>query len=259
MGFRFWPESTILRSTMNTVPRLRDTVAIYRDGPDSFRVKTASDAPGISLSASGYDLLCRMDGVSDERSVREAFGRRWDTSLSREELKGWLSELQRAGAFVRDSRAIAALSHLRDQGITFRGGRSDRRLASRPSDRRQGEGGQAGWFDHAVILLNDGYVEQSSALFDRFAAEAQGDLRVQELACHLQSIVRDELPEVGERRDVTWAVFDEALHNFLDGGACPSCGGGIDIEVGDLNRCYECGASFSSFVLGRSEDERRSS
>jgi len=244
---------------MSTVPRLRDSVTIFREGPETFIVQASDSEPGMSLSASGYDLLCRMDGVSDEAAVREAFGQRWETSLSQDELQDWLAELERAGAFVRDNRAIAVLSHLRDQGLSFRGGRSDRRGSSRESDRRQASGPRASWFDHAIILLNDGQVEESAAIFARFAAEDPGDLRLQELAGHLQNIVLDDLPKEGERRDLSWAVFDKALRDFLDSGSCPSCGGEIDIRVGDLNRCYDCGAAFSSFVLGRNEDERRKS
>ncbi len=243
---------------MNTVPRLKDSIRIQRESPESFLVQPWEGGDNLPLSASGYDLLCRMDGVSDESAVREAFTDRWDTPLSSDELVDWIAELERLGLFVRDSRAIAALRQLSAQGISFRGARAERRGASREGDRRNdGDSSRAAWFDHAIILLNDGQVEQSADLFARFAEEDPGDVRVAELARHLRGIATDELPPQGERRDLTWAVFDDALRAFLDAGACPSCGGAVDIEIGDLNRCYDCGAAFSSFVLDPTEDERR--
>jgi len=243
---------------MSTVPRLKDSICIRRESAESFLVQPWEGGEELPLSASGYDLLCRMDGVSDEAAVREAFTERWGTSLSSDELADWIAELEGLGLFVRDSRAIAALRQLGTQGISFRGARADRRGASRRGDRRSTEGdARAAWFDHAIILLNDGQVEQSADLFARFAQEDPGDVRVAELARHLKGIATNELPPQGERRDLTWAVFDDALRAFLDAGACPSCGGDIDVEIGDLNRCYECGASFTSFVLDPTENERR--
>jgi hypothetical protein len=242
---------------MNTVPRLRDSVRIHRESAERFIVRPTDGRDDLPLSASGYDLLCRMDGVSDEAAVRQAFGERWDTALSEDELTDWIAELDLLDAFVRDNRAIAALRHLAQQGIGFRGARAERRGSSREDERRAEVGTRSEWFDHAVILLNNGRVEESAKLFGRFASEEPGDLRLQELARHLNSVVLDDLPPHGDRRDLTWTVFDEALTDFLSAGSCPSCGGEIDVEIGDLNRCYDCGAAFSSFVLGRDEDERR--
>jgi len=243
---------------MNTVPRLKDSVTIQRESPESFLVEPREGGDNLPLSASGYDLLCRMDGVSDESAVRAAFAVRWETPLSSDELRDWIAELERLDVFVRDSRAIAALRQIGAQGISFRGARAERRGATRKGDRRDaGDDPRAAWFDHAIILLNDGQVEESADLFARFAEEDPGDVRVAELARHLRGIATNDLPPQGERRDLTWAVFDDALRDFLDAGACPSCGGEIDIEVGDLNRCYDCGAAFSSFVLDPAKNERR--
>ena len=258
MGFRFSPEEAILRATMSAVPRLRDSVRITRhSGDESFVVIADGSEGSVALSISGFDLLCRMDGVTEEREVREAFGECWDTTLSGEELRGWVANLDEQGAFVRSSTAITALSHLREQGIAFRGGRPDRRRSPRDDERRRDEGPRAQWFDHAVVLLNDGHIAESCSLFERFAAECPADVRVQELARHLKTLVEGDLPEHGERRDVTWEVFDAALRSFLEVGSCPSCGAEVDIQIGDLNRCYDCGASFSSYVLGQSDNERR--
>ena len=242
---------------MTAVPRLRDTVTILRTEDGSFQVTAPGDSPAIPLSDSGFDLLCRMDGVSTESEVRQAFSERWQTELSADELAGWIAELDQSNAFVRDTAAIKALGHLKSQGIRFRGARPDRRTQSREEDRRQDSGPRAQWFNHAVMLLNDGYVEQSANLFQRFAAECPADIRIQELNRHLQNIVSGALAGSPERRDITWEVFDTALRNFLDVGSCPSCGTALDIELGDLNRCYQCGSSFSSFVLEASREDRR--
>jgi hypothetical protein len=211
----------------------------------------------MPLSESGFDLLCRMDGVSSESEVRQAFSERWQSTLSEDDLASWIAELDQSDVFVRDSAAIQALAHLKDQGIRFRGGRPDRRSQGREDDRRQDSGPRAQWFNHAIMLLNDGYIEQSANLFERFASECPADLRIQELNRHLQNIVSGALDGATERRDITWEVFDAALHDFLAGGACPSCGTALEIEIGDLSRCYQCGSSFSSYLLESTREDRR--
>ncbi|HIF06772.1 MAG TPA: hypothetical protein EYQ64_07390 [Gemmatimonadetes bacterium] len=208
-------ENAILRRTMNTVPRLKDSIRIRRESAERFIVQPTEGGEDLPLSASGYDLLCRMDGVSDEAAVRQAFGERWNTALSKDELTDWIAELDRIDAFVRNSRAIAALRHLALQGIGFRGARAERRGSTREGERRAEVESRAEWFDHAIVLLNNGQVEESTRLFGRFASEEPGDLRLQELARHLKSVVLDDLPPHGERRDLSWAVFDEALADKL--------------------------------------------
>lgn len=244
---------------MPAVPRLRDSVTIVRRGADCFSVRVRQEGEELSLSPSGYDLLARMDGVSDLEEVRQAFEQRWETGLSREELTSWIDELERSGAFVRDSSSIAALSHLHSQGVRFRGARIDRREVTRDADRRGGDSPRAQWFDYGVFLLNEGRVEESFDTFLRIAEEDPADVRVRELSRHLQNLISGSIGEAGERRDVTWETFDSTLLEFLAAGGCPTCGESIDIEIGDLNRCQDCGASFSSFVLQQARDERRQS
>lgn len=243
---------------MNSVPRLDDAVKITRSSSEEYAVVPPAGGEPIVLSPSGYDLLCRMDGLSRPSDVRTAFAEAWGASLSASDFEDWLSELQAAGLFIEDSRALRALRHLREQGIRFRGGRPDRRITDREDDRRVPERKRAEWFDRAVFLLNAGRLEESLNIFEEFADQLPGDVRVQEIRRHLTNLVEDRIPEGGERRDITWEVFDQALRSFLGSGQCPSCGARLDVDLGELNRCFDCGASYSSFLLEESGDERRS-
>ncbi|MEE2829656.1 MAG: hypothetical protein VX498_10760 [Myxococcota bacterium] len=244
---------------MTAVPRLRDSVLILRLGPDCFQVSAGPEGEAISLSASGYDLLTRMDGVSETEEVRRAFEDTWSTSLSEEQLKSWLSDLDDLDLFVRDSSALHALNHLHHQGLRLRGARVDRREEKR-GGRRQVEAEAAGGrFQHAVFLLNEGYIHRSIEIFETIADDDPGALRTAELVQHLRNLTDDRLPPEGERRDVSWEVFDRALASFLEAAVCPSCDGPVEIELGGPNRCLDCGASFSAYLLEQCEEEQRSS
>ena len=242
---------------MSSVPRLSDSVLIIRQGEDQFSVQVSGRHSSIDLSASGYDLLCRMDGVSTPEEVRQEFATAWGLALSEDDFEEWMTELKNAGVFVVDSRAVEALRHLRQQGVHFRGGRPDRRARPRQGDRRAESEPRSQRFDRAVFLLNSGRLEESLELFTLCVEELPGDVRVQELAQHLSNLLEGSIPPGGERRDITWEVFDSALQSFLESGSCPNCSTQLDVEVGDLNRCRACGAAYSSFLLKESNTDRR--
>jgi len=244
---------------MTAVPRLRDSVDIQRVAPDQYEFRPSDGGVPVCLSASGYDLLTRMDGVSEADDVRGAFEEKWGTPLSHNELEDWIEELDRWDCFVRESDAIDALSYLHREGIRVRGARVDRRDPTRTGGRREAATPRARWFDHAVFLLNDGLLSQSQAIFSRIAEEDPQDLRVGEISMHLDALLREDLPAGRERRDISWNLFDQVLRDFLRAGVCPACKEPVALEPGDLNRCLECGASYTSFVLDQCGEERRQS
>lgn len=245
---------------MTRVPRLRDDVSIERDG-DDYSVRDAHASELFRLTEGGWFLLERMDGVADRGDVRAAWEAAAGSPISEDELDGWIAQLSEAGVLVEDSRAVAVLRYLAEQGVAFRGPLPDRRGADRDeSGRRASDSAVAPWFDHAVYLLNEGRVAEALDVFVRMGDALPADVRLAELVGHLEFLnAQGDLPELLEdRRDVSWAAFDTALRRMLEQGACPACGERFEIDLGGCNRCWSCGAGFTSWALRATAEERRS-
>jgi len=253
---------------MAAVPRVCDTLMIERVSTEPVEY-TVRNRQGIELgkvTEEGYFLLLQMDGVTELSEVQERLKERFGKTSSPTDLGGWFTELKSAGVLNTNDRAIRVLTYLKEQGVSYRGSNADRRAAeqgeehARRADARRDEASSAaGWFDYAIFLLNDGLIDEGLVVFERLIESQQGDVRLHELAGHLRYLAAtDDLPEPPEeRRDVSWEAFDAALREMLDQGACPSCDLPFEVELGANNRCYYCGASFSSYVLSQAESERR--
>jgi len=222
------------------------------------------------LTADGVFLLCQLDGRTSADELLLRFEEAFDREMSREELAGFLDGLEAAGAFVTDPQALRALTYLVDQSLGWRGGLADRRArAADPSQserrdgtsRRETDSVVTQWWDHAVFHLNAGNLKHAIDVFERMADAAPADLRLREMARHLRFILASEAREelVDERRDVTWELFDEVLGDMLTNGVCPRCSTPFYVELGATNRCSNCGASFSSWILSHATQGRRSS
>jgi hypothetical protein len=258
---------------MVTVPRVCDTLMIERVSTEPVSTEpveyTVRNRQGIELgkvTEEGYFLLLQMDGVTELARVQERLRERFGKTSSPKDLSGWFTELENAGVLNTNDRAIRVLTYLKEQGISYRGSSADRRAApqdeggDRLDDARRDEASAtASWFDYAIFLLNDGLIDEGLAVFERLMESQQGDVRLHELTGHLRFLAAtDDLPDPPqERRDVSWDAFDAALREMLDQGACPKCDLPFVVELGANNRCYYCGASFSSYVLSKAEGERR--
>lgn len=241
---------------MTAVPRLRDDVRIRRTDDGQFAVSDRSGAELFRLTDDGFALLRFMDGVTERAEVLAASG------LDPADLDGWIGSLDEAGVLVADSRAVRALRYLADQGVSFRRASPDRRGDGRDAAaaRRDPDSNVAPWWNHAVVLLNDGMLEEAADVLDRMAGGLPGDARVPEAARHLKFVLASERDPAlaADRRDVGWDAFDAALRDVLEDGACPRCNQRFEVELGANNRCWSCGASFSGWVLDHTvESERR--
>ncbi|MCP4870379.1 MAG: hypothetical protein GY898_16875 [Proteobacteria bacterium] len=240
---------------MTAVPRLRDDVRIRRTDDGQFAVSDREGAELFRLTVGGFALLRFMDGVTDRAAVLASSG------LDPEDLDGWIASLDEAGVLVDDSRAVRALRYLAEQGIAFRRASPDRRGDDRDDDdgRRDPASSVAPWWNYAVVLLNDGMLEEAVDVLDRMADSLPGDARVPEAARHLKFVLASEAnPALAQdRRDVGWDAFDAALRDVLEDGTCPRCNQRFEVELGANNRCWSCGASFSGWILDHAVDEDR--
>ena len=259
---------------MPTVPRVRDTLQITRLDMEESEVTEYSirDREGQELgrvTEEGYFLLLQMDGLTEVDQVCDRIHERFGKTSSREDLTAWFEELRGAGVLNTDDRAIRVLTYLREQGIQYRGSSVNRRGAASPAraeddrdedTRRDDTNPVAGWFDYAIFLLNDGMLDRSQEVFKRMIEMAPSDVRIREIAKHLDFLAASEkLPDLeADRRDVSWDAFDAALSDMLSSGTCPHCKLPFEVELGAINRCQGCGASFSSYVLDKASDNRRS-
>jgi len=253
---------------MATVPRGCDTLRIERisKAPAEYRV---SDRAGVELgkvTEEGYFLLLKMDGLTDLADVQSLLNQRFGKSSSTDELQAWFSELQDAGVLNTNDRAIRILTYLKQQGVNYRGSSADRRGPGddqdenrREESRRDEVAASSGWFDYGIFLLNDGMLDEGLAVFEQMMESQPGDVRLHELTGHLRFLSKTvDLPEpTADRRDISWDAFDSALREMLDDGACPKCDLPLEVQLGHTNRCRYCGASFSTYVLGRAGDDRR--
>jgi len=247
-------------SSMDTVPRLRDSLRVARSDDGAFRVLDREGAELFRLTDGGYFLLQQMDGVSRPAEVLARAEAEFGEPMPAEELEGWIQQLDAAGALVRDSRAIRILAYLREQGIELRRPAADRRTGpERGEPRRDLESNVAPWFDYAVVLLNDGRLEEGLDVFERMSEARPEDVRLQEIVRHLRFLVDAErLPELEEdRRDVSWEAFDSALLEMLLQGRCPRCGESFTVTLGGGNRCWSCGGGFTAWILEQPSRERR--
>jgi len=253
---------------MAAVPRVCDTLQIERtsEAPAEYRVTNRSGVELGKVTEEGYFLLLQMDGLTELADVQSLLNKRFGKSSSTDELQAWFSELQAAGVLNTNDRAIRVLTYLKQQGVSYRGSAADRRspadeqtLERRQEPRRDDVAASAGWFDYGIFLLNDGMLDEGLAVFERLMESQPGDVRLHELTGHLRFLSgTSDLPEPSkERRDISWDAFDSALREMLDDGACPKCDLPLEVELGHTNRCHYCGASFSSYVLGRAGDDRR--
>ena len=224
------------------VPRLRDDLIIERlDG--GARVRDRAGGELFALSAPGLWLLLRLDGLADADELLAEHAALFPPGLPLDEFDAWAEDLGGMGALVHDDVALQALRYLADEGFSHRGPAPDRRGAERGEGRRQ-TGNEARWFDHAIYHLNDGDLDAALAIFERFVEADPAGVRFAELVVHLRGL-RDGS---SERRDVTWRVFDDALAGLLAAGTCPACGAGFEVRPGS-NRCVDCGAHFTSWIL----------
>jgi len=253
---------------MAVVPRVCDTLQIERISTDPAEY-SISDRQGNELgkvTEEGYFLLLQLDGLTELEDVRARLHERFGKSSSAEELKAWFTELESAGVLNTNARAIQVLTYLKEQGVSYRGSSADRRERAekesneaRSGARRDESSASAAWFDYGIFLLNDGMLDEGLEVFDRLIENQHGDVRLHEIAGHLRFLTKKEgMPDIAEeRRDISWDAFDAALREMLDQGACPKCDLPICVELGSTNRCHYCGASFSSYVLTRSGQDRR--
>lgn len=247
-------------SSMATVPRLRDSLRVERADDGAYLILDREGAELFRLTDGGYFLLQQMDGVSslDEVLARaaEAFGE----PMAAEELEGWIQQLAGAGALIRDSRAIRILAYLKEQGVDLRRPAVDRRTgAERGDPRRDLASNVAPWFDYAVVLINDGRLEEGLDVFERMSEARPEDVRLQEIVRHLRFLqAAEQAPELEQdRRDVSWEAFDAALLEMLLQGRCPRCGESFSVTLGGGNRCWSCGGGFTAWILEQASVERR--
>lgn len=247
-------------SSMAIVPRLRDTLRVERATDGEFRILDRDGAELFRLTEGGYFLLQQMNGVSTIGEVLARVEREFGEPMPPEELEDWIGQLDAAGALVRDSRAIRILVYLREQGVELRRPAADRRSGGeRGEPRRDLESNVAPWFDYAVVLLNDGRLEEGLDVFERMSEARPGDVRLQEIVRHLRFLQHaDRQPELEQdRRDVSWEAFDAALLEMLLQGRCPRCGESFAVTLGGGNRCWSCGAGFTAWILEQASVERR--
>jgi hypothetical protein len=247
---------------MSVVPRLHDTLAIRPAPPladgTCYEVVDGAGRPRLRVDEAGRFLLLQLDGVRSVEEVRARFRERFARELSPHRLTSAAARLDAAGLLVREGRGLAALRYLRSVGMRYRGPGRDRRAAPRDDKERRAFGERTLRFDRAVYLLNEGWLEAALELLQSLSAEDGSDLRVRELAGHVEFILAAEnRPDIGpDRRDMEWAAFDEALADLLSRGECPACDAELVVELGAANRCGQCGASFSSYVLDRASRRR---
>ena len=256
---------------MPVIPRVRDTleVAPVEGVPGQYAVLQDDGSELFRLTADGLFLLCQLDGRTTPEDLLLLFEEQFDRDMPPAELAGFLDSLADARLFVEEPRALSALRYLLDQELSWRGALADRRAqgAGSDSERRSGgarrEGGSVvtQWWDHAVFHVNAGNLEHAVEVFERMADAAPGDMRLREMASHLRFLLGSEASgaPLVDRRDVTWEVFDAVLGDMLSNGLCPRCSTPFHVELGKVNRCSGCGASFSTWILGHAGKTRRSS
>jgi hypothetical protein len=245
---------------MAIVPRLRDSLRVEQTDDGEYRIIDREGSELFRLTGGGYFLLQQLDGVSSTEEVLSKAEAELGEALPVEELDGWIQQLDAAGALVRDSRAIRILAYLKTEGIELRRPTVDRRAgAERGAPRRDLKSNIAPWFDYAVVLLNDGRLEDGLDVFERMSEARPEDVRLQEIVLHLRFIQDAErVPDLEQdRRDVTWEAFDAALLEMLLQGRCPRCGESFTVSLGGGNRCWSCGGGFTAWLIEQPSTERR--
>ncbi len=254
---------------MPVVPRIRDTLQVV-PVPSAPGQHVVCDRHGVEmfhLTADGVFILSQLDGLTTAEELLLRFEERFDREMDKEDLAAFLDGLADAGCFLEQPRAVAALTYLQEQGVDWRGAVLDRRSADDvPAPerragvvRREDDSTVTQWWDHAVFHLNEGNLEQALSVIQRMSEATPYDLRLREIARHLEFVVYAEsVPDATEdRRDVSWEVFDAALAEMLSSGQCPRCGTSFKVELGAQNRCVSCGASFSAWILANAPGGRR--
>jgi hypothetical protein len=200
----------------------------------------------LRLDEAGRFLVLHLDGLRTEEELEIEFAARFGDATPVPEL---IDRLGRAGLLVREGRALAALRRLREKGFRYRGLERDRRRRLRPDDRRDADALSTLFFDEAIYLINEGRLEAALAVLHRLATKPPLDLRVQIVISHLNYVLVSEAGEdLGAERNLDWPAFDQALTEVLSEGGCPRCNAEFIVELGAVNICEACGASFSAAV-----------
>ena len=153
-----------------SVPRLRDSVRIEPapagDPAARFVLVDRKGRELARLDDEGAFLLLQMDGAATEAEVRAHFAARFERDLAERELRAWIDGLAATSALVSDGRSLRALRYLREQGVSYRGPSRERRGGGRDvrgtgPARRDPSSQHSAWFDYAVVLLNEGRLEDA--------------------------------------------------------------------------------------------------
>ncbi|MCO4770983.1 MAG: PqqD family peptide modification chaperone [Deltaproteobacteria bacterium] len=254
---------------MPAVPRVRDTLQVLPVSGTAGQ-HVVCDRHGVELfhlTADGVWILSQLDGLTSADEILLRFEERFDREMDKADLAAFLDGLGDAGCFLEQPRAVGALVYMQEQGVDWRGAVMDRRSAEDvpEADRRAGiarreeESVVTQWWDHAVFHLNEGHLEHALSVLVRMSDATPYDLRLREIARHLGFVIEAEkVPSLSEdRRDVSWEVFDAALADMLGSGVCPRCSTPFQVELGSQNRCSNCGASFSAWILANAPAGRR--
>jgi len=248
---------------MASTPRIHDTLEIRRveprDDGTRFIIVDRAGRERTRLDEAGRFLVLQLDGLTPRDELKERYRSRFGDRLTDAGLDGMIGRLAELDLLNTNARGLQALRYLRDQGVRYRSGERERREAPRDGARRDEESSYTAAFDQAVFLLNDGHLEHALLWFLRLTETQPTDLRVKTIVGHLEFVLAAEAqPELaGDRRDPDWDAFDRALGGMLDRGQCPTCGEALVIELGATNHCAFCGASFSTYVLHRADEDRR--
>lgn len=248
---------------MYVVPRIHDALEI-RPAPRAadgtcYVLVDGEGKARLRVDEAGRFLLLQLDGLRTLEEVGDRFRERFDRALSNTGFTQIANRLSEIGLLVREDRGLRALRYLRERGIRYRGIERDRRRSLRPGDLRRDDTDLRSLnFDRAVYLINEGLLEAALESLEDLASAGTVDLRVQSLIEHLRFLVASETrPDLRfDRRDVEWAVFDRALNELLASGRCPRCDASIVMELGAVNRCDLCGASFSGYLMARAARRR---
>jgi hypothetical protein len=239
---------------MSTVPRIHDALEIrptpQREDGTRYAVTDGDGRERLRLDEAGRFLVLHLDGLRTVDELQALFHERFGRELDAEALEGVVRRLGEEGLLVREGRGLAALRRLREKNVRYRGLERDRRRRRRPDDRRDADAVSTLFFDEAVYLINEGRLEAALDILQRLAHTPPLDLRVQTIISHLNYVrVAESGADLGpELHDVEWADFDRALTEVLSGGRCPRCEAEFIVELGAVNICEACGASFSACV-----------
>ena len=236
---------------MTRVPRFRDDLTIARAGR-TYRVVDRQGTEVFLLSDLGYDIVRWLDGIRDEQDLFAIYATHFDRELHPDDYRGLLDALATQGCLIDDPMVLEILIALREQGVSYRRKLGDRRKTEREApDRRDNDEAHEA-FDHAVLLLNAGYLDRALEAFRRIAAVATTSIRVRTIIEVIETTVRGS-PATSV--DIDWKVFDRLLGSLLDQGTCGQCGSELEVELGGLNRCPRCLTSYTDFVVGKARGE----